>query len=189
MPDATTSWAGALVRLRAVEPADWEHFRRWDEDTESARFGYFVHMPVSEKTNQQFAEDVSRDSQDHNRRWIIETLAGEPAGSLNVHGAEPRNGTFEYGLTVAREHWGKGFGAEAITIVLRYYFDELRYQKVLSVVYSFNERSQRLHQKLGFVEEGRLRRAHYSNGELHDSILYGMLAEEFRDLHGRLTLA
>lgn len=184
-----TAWSGKLIRLRAVEPGDWEYFRRWDHDTEAARLGYRIHMPVSEHANREFAEQASKDSQDHNRRFMIETLAGEPVGSLNVHGTDPRDGTFEYGISLAREHWGKGYGREAILLVLRYYFDELRYQKALALVYSYNATSLAMHRKLGFVEEGRLRRAKYTNGEFHDSLLLGMLAEEFHDLHGHTTLA
>ncbi len=47
-------------------------------------------------------------------------------------------------------------------------------------MYAFNEPSIKLHEKLGFTLEGRVRRAHFSGGSYHDELLYGMTAEEFR---------
>ncbi len=80
------------------------------------------------------------------------------SGTINTHSCDPRHGTFGYGLAIAREHWRKGYASEAICLVLAYYFRELRYQKVTAHVYAFNEASIRLHEKLGFQLEGRLRR-------------------------------
>jgi RimJ/RimL family protein N-acetyltransferase len=50
---------------------------------------------------------------------------------------------------------------------------------VTAIVYSFNERSRRLHERLGFTLEGRLRRTAYTNGEHHDELYFGMMCEEF----------
>lgn len=66
---------------------------------------------------------------------------------------------------------------------MRYYFHELRYQKVTAIVYSFNGRSQRLHESLGFTLEGRLRRMAYTNGTLHDELYFGLTREEFDALY------
>lgn len=55
----------------------------------------------------------------------------------------------------------------------------LRYQKVTVYIYSFNERSMKIHESLGFQCEGRIRRAVYTNGNYYDEVLYGMTSEEF----------
>ena len=60
-----------------------------------------------------------------------------------------------------------------------YYFRELRYQKLMATVYSFNERSLRMHEKLGFTFEGRLRRTVFTNGRYYDQLYFGMTSEEF----------
>lgn len=59
---------------------------------------------------------------------------------------------------------------DTFSIVLRYYFHELRCQKATVIVYAFNERSKQLHEGLGFRLEGRLRRTVYTNGRLHDEL-------------------
>ena len=69
--------------------------------------------------------------------------------------------------------------SEAIRLVLRYYFDELGFQKCNVGVYSFNEASIRLHEKLGFTREGVQRRSIFTRGQYYDNILFGITAEEF----------
>ncbi|MGE5595861.1 MAG: GNAT family N-acetyltransferase [Hyphomicrobiales bacterium] len=182
-----SAWQGKLVRLRAIEPGDWEVFQAWDADTDANRHGWRVHFPRSAGATRAWAEQESRKERsdaDDTFRFVVETLDGVPVGSLNVHDADRLNGTFEYGINIAREHWAHGYAADAIIVVLRYFFRERRYQKANATVYAFNERSLALHRKLGFVEEGRLRRMHYTGGEYHDEYWFGMTAEEFEARYG-----
>lgn len=67
---------------------------------------------------------------------------------------------------------------------MRYYFQELRYQKVTIHIYSFNDASAKLHETLGFQLEGRLRRTIFTKGQYFDELLYGMTREEFIDRYG-----
>jgi RimJ/RimL family protein N-acetyltransferase len=113
---------------------------------------------------------------------VIERLDGEFVGTINTHHCDRRNGTFQYGLAIRREHWNRGYASEAIRLVLAYYFRELRYQKVNAHVFSFNKASRSLHKKLGFRQEGRLRRMVYTQGKHYDDIIFGLTAEEFAAL-------
>jgi len=65
---------------------------------------------------------------------------------------------------------------------MRYYFQELRYQKVTVHIYSFAEPSVKLHESLGFQLEGRIRRAVFTNGQYFDELIYGLTKEEFAAL-------
>ncbi len=176
-------WQGKLARLRAVEPDDWEKFFEWVEDTEFARYTDNVHFPASrEALKKRTAELALTEPKNHEFRWIIENLKGEFVGTINTHTCDSRTGTFRYGIAIRREHWHNGYASDAIRLVLAYFFHELRYQKVNVNVYAFNEVSLKLHQKLGFREEGRLRRMVYTNGTLYDDFILGMTVEEFDEL-------
>lgn len=89
--------------------------------------------------------------------------------------------SFSYGVAIRNEHQRKSYASEAIILVLRYYFQELRYQKVTTPVFSFNEASRRLHEQLGFQQEGRLRRKIFTRGQYFDEIVFGMTMEEFTE--------
>ena len=174
-------WQGQRVRLRGVEPSDWAVFQRWDQDTEIARLCYHIPFPRSEEGTQKFAADaaLAEPKGDTVRLMIVEALSGAPVGTINTFACDPRHGTFGYGVAIARERWRHGYASEAIRLLLAYYFRELRYQKVTAHVYSFNEPSIRLHEKLGFRLEGRLRRMVYTDSAYHDELVFGLTAEEF----------
>ena len=176
----TSIWQGKLVRLRAVEPGDWQAFFDWDQDTDVARWSYWIPFPrPQESTRKWTADQAASGDKNHQFRWVIENLAGEFVGALDTHSCDPRVGTFQYGIAVRREHWRNGYASEAIRIVLGYFFRELRYQKVNAHVYAVNEASLELHGKLGFREEGRLRRMVYTDGQHYDEVIFGLTVEEF----------
>lgn len=173
-------WTGELVRLRPAEERDYETFHRWDQDTEGARHGWQVNLPRTLEATRTWAQERARGEPGQDLAFlVIETLDGTAVGTMNIHSADRRNGTFEYGITVAREFQGHGYANEAIRLVLRFYFEQLRYEKANATVYAFNEPSLALHRKLGFTEEGRLRRMVFTNGAHHDELWFGMTAEEW----------
>jgi RimJ/RimL family protein N-acetyltransferase len=175
-------WQGARVRLRAVEPEDWQIFNQWDLDSDTARDCYWVPFPKSQEAARKWALDTSLAAPEGDVfRFVIENLEGEFVGTINTHDCDPRNGTFSYGLAIRREYQRQGYASEAIRLVLCYFFQELRYQKCTVGVYDFNEASIKLHEKLGFQHEGRTRRVYYTDGEYHDSLWLGMTCEEFEE--------
>lgn len=174
------AWVGDRVRLRSVRGEDWKLFHKNDDDTESARYGWRIQIPRSPEATRRWAEDLAHsNSNDDHAFWAIESLDGELVGSITSHSANLRHGTFSYGVAVFRDHWRRGYAQDAIRILLRHFFEERRYQKANAIVYSFNEPSMRLHERLGFQMEGRRRKMIYSGGEYHDEVLYGITRDEF----------
>ena len=176
----TTVWHGHRVRLRAIEPSDWETYVAWDLDSEQLRNVDAVPFPRSREATKRWAEqEATRAPTGDEFRFVIENEASEVVGDLTTHHCNPRAGTFAYGISIRRDHRNKGYAAEAITLVLRHYFEELRYQKVTVGGFGWNEPSIRLHAKLGFQQEGRLRRTVFTRGRFFDELIFGLTAEEF----------
>ena len=175
-------WQGEKVRLRGIEPSDAEFFFQWNLDSERARNLDFVWPPTSQASVTAWAEEQSKRKLENDTfHWVIENRDGEPVGSISTHDCDARNGAFSYGVDIASEYRGKGYASEAILLVLKYYFEELRYQKVTVPVHSNNQASIRLHEKLGFQREGTHRRIMYTQGQYVDVIWFGMTIEEFRN--------
>jgi RimJ/RimL family protein N-acetyltransferase len=181
----TDIWRGQLVRLRGLEPEDWEVHYAWDQDSETGRMLDHVWFPNSQARARGWAERTSTQSGDGDRfHFAIEDLTnGELVGSIDTHHCDPRVGAFSYGIGVVPERRRKGYASEAILLVARYYFQELRYQKMNAEVHDDNPASIALHERLGFTREGTQRRMVYTGGAYHDQILFGMTAEEFATLH------
>jgi RimJ/RimL family protein N-acetyltransferase len=177
-------WQGKLVRLRAIEPADAEAFFAWNQDSEVGRNLDFLWPPQSlEWVRRWVAEEAVRRPSGDEMRWIIENRAGEFVGSIDTHHCDRRTGCFRYAIAVRREQQRTGYASESILMVLRYFFEELRYQKVTVDIHADNLPSIALHERLGFVLEGRLRRMVFSGGKHLDELHYGMTAEEFEGLY------
>jgi RimJ/RimL family protein N-acetyltransferase len=75
---------------------------------------------------------------------------------------------------------GKGYGSEALLLMLDYGFGILNLHRIELNVFAFNERAIHTYEKLGFQREGVQRQALYYNHAYHDSILMSMLADEYR---------
>jgi RimJ/RimL family protein N-acetyltransferase len=172
-------WRGDRIRLRAIEQKDIEKEPE-EMDTEMERSVADIPFPSSREQDREGMEGMrKREPGSDAYAWIIETLDGQGVGFIHTFECDRRVGVFKYAISIHRDHRRCGYAREAITIVLRYYFRELGYQKLISMVYSYNERSIRMHEKLGFVFEGRLRRTVYTNGRHYDTIYFGMTNEEF----------
>ncbi len=87
--------------------------------------------------------------------------------------------TAEAGLFIGEEaDRGKGYGAEALGLLVDYGFQVLNLHSIMLRVFSFNERAIACYKKIGFQEFGRRRECYYLNGIYYDSIHMDLLKEE-----------
>lgn len=172
-------WRTRKVRLRSVEPADAERFYRWNLDSERARQLECIWVPRSLSALTAWVEQQARREFDgESYLWVIEN-AREPVGTISVHTCNRRVGTFSYGVDIEPRHRRHGYAREAISLILKFYFEELRYQKVTVSVHGDNWPSINLHEVLGFRLEGRLRRMVFTAGAHADEWWFGMTCEEY----------
>jgi len=85
----------------------------------------------------------------------------------------------ELGYWVGREHWGRGVATEAARAVLGHGFGTLGLHRIHAAYFAHNPRSGRVLEKLGMTHEGTLR-GHFNKwGRFVDSVVMGLLREEF----------
>ncbi len=174
-------WQGEKVRLRPIRLEDAESSFIGMLDSPSRQdLQLGVELPASlEGIRASLEKWVDCKESDGAVVFIIETLEGEDVGGLSLHSRDRKNGVFSFGVNVARQHRRKGYAEDAVRILLRYGFRERRFQKCNSACVDTNAASIALHKKLGFTEEGRVRRRWFYNGRYHDDVLFGMTVEEF----------
>lgn len=178
----TNFWQTGKIRLRAVEPGDAELFYRLNQEAAWGRNLDFLWPPTSRTAVAAWAEEQSKKRlEDDSYYWVIETLEGKAIGFIETHHCDRRAGTFSHALGIAPEHRRQGYARDALYLVLKYYFEELRYQKVTTPVHDFNAPSIRFHETLGFTLEGRHRRMGYTEGRYFDVLWFGMTIEEYRE--------
>lgn len=186
---STSIWVGDKIHLRCYEPADVE-FEISLDDSIDQRSGWKVFPPRSSAAQKAFVEEASLAKPEGDAVQLRLAIARREddaiVGSVNTHSIDMINGTFMFGVAVGAEHKGHGYAAEAVLLLMRYMFDERRFQKCWSGLWAYNAASAALHRKLGFVEEGRVRRHVFAGGEYHDALLFGMTDDEFHELYPAL---
>jgi RimJ/RimL family protein N-acetyltransferase len=171
---------GTKIRLRRIERSDIPTFVRWFNDPE-VRDGLLMYLPMSLASEEKWFEGHLQT--DH-LIFGIETLEGKLIGNLGVEHVDWKSRKAEIGAVIGeKEYWSKGYGTDAITTLLRFMFTEMNLHRVELKVYDYNQRAQRCYEKCGFVHEGRMRQAHFHNGQYHDELVMGVLREDFLKAH------
>jgi RimJ/RimL family protein N-acetyltransferase len=90
------------------------------------------------------------------------------------------NGFLRLGIGAVQDR-RKGYGSQALGMLLRYAFGELNLFRVTAVVPAYNDGALRLFQKFGFMEEIRRRQALNRDGQFWDLVSFGLLNSEWRE--------
>ena len=110
---------------------------------------------------------------------IVENSTSALVGFIGLHKINHRNGHAELGYFLGKEHWGKGYGSEAVKLALDYAFRWLNLRKVYARVCEPNVASIRVLEKNGFELVGRLRKHHHVPGYgFVDELIFERFREE-----------
>jgi RimJ/RimL family protein N-acetyltransferase len=139
---------------------------------------------MTEMAEQKYIEELGTSRAMTDARFVIEAINGEkskPIGSLGINGINSKDHNATFGIALGdKQYWSKGYGTEAARLIIRYGFEQLNLHRISSSAFSFNERSIKMHLKVGFREEGRRREAIFKNGDYYDEVIFGLLCEEWK---------
>lgn len=161
------------LSIRPVAPNDLDMIRGWRNDPKVASFMKSQHEITKDEHSRWFHKMAEVST---SYLMIVEE-AGLPIGFVNFSGAE-KAGIAEWGF-YASPLAEKGSGSKIGKAALDFAFHELQLHKLCGEVLVFNHGSIRLHEKLGFAQEGILRRHCLVNGEYHDLVVFGILRDEW----------
>jgi RimJ/RimL family protein N-acetyltransferase len=170
---------GELVYLSPVSPEDAELWALWLNDLEVA-------LPLGDEAYSLFtAEDQIRDvasiSSSHDHVFtIVERATDRPIGRCLLFALNRTDRAAEVGIFIGdKPSWGKGYGTEAMRLLLDYAFNLLNLNSIMLGAFAFNERAIRSYRSLGFKEIGRRREARIVGPAKYDAILMDLMADEF----------
>ena len=167
---------GAKVTLRAVERTDVPRLWELRNDAEIEQISSGVPRPRSTAEMEAWFDKLVADRDAH--VFVIES-DGRLVGQCNVREIDPVNRRAELGISLLAAEIGKGFGSDAVRVLLDYAFRHLNLHRVWLDTLATNERGLRAYKACGFTEEGRLRQHEWSDGRYEDLVLMGVLREEW----------
>jgi ribosomal-protein-alanine N-acetyltransferase len=100
-------------------------------------------------------------------------------GSIGVSGANRNHNRIEASYDLAEEYWGRGIMTRALKAVLKYSFEELKFNRIEAFAIAENVSSNKVLKKCGFLFEGNLRQHRFHNEKYIDIGIYSALRQEY----------
>ncbi len=177
--------AGNRVRLRGVREDDLPTLAKSEMDA-----GILVTLadrvvPPSEAAAKERIAKWSA-NEDDRLGFAIETL-DDPSvlvGHVGLWGWQTKDRCATIGIALGREHIGRGYGTDAMRVIVSYGFRELGLHRMQLGVAPFNPAGIRAYEKAGFAEEGRRREAVWHDGRWYDEVLMSVLKHEWAARQG-----
>jgi len=145
-----------------------------------------MYLPMTEMAEEKYIEELGTTRARSDTPFVIEVIEGnstKPIGTCGLHGINSKDNHATFGIAIGeKDYWSKSYGTEAARLLINYGFQQLNLHRISSTAVAFNERSTKLHKKIGFQEEGCSRQAWFKNGQYHDLVQFGILREEWRGL-------
>lgn len=171
---------GERIYLAALEREDCRTLYRTDEYDFAARTDRL--MFASLEGADKWFDDIQRDQNTKHVRLGIFLHSGGVIGDIALQDIDWHDAKCSLGQGIAAiARRGQGYGREAAALMLAYAFDNLGLERVEATTLSPNIAAQRSLEAAGFRLEGRQREAIRIGGARVDKLLYGMLANEYRN--------
>ncbi|OYW23447.1 MULTISPECIES: GNAT family N-acetyltransferase [unclassified Sphingomonas] len=164
------------VRLRPLVVDDAEAlFSVYGDPTAMMWWTHAAHESVEQTREQLARNDLARDW----RSWAITRHGDDRAiGTAAAH--EERQGrVIEIGYSLAPAYWGTGLAREAVTALIDYLFTVEGHRRIFADTDPDNSASNGLLTRLGFTLEGRLRGEWETHIGVRDSLIWGLLRDEW----------
>lgn len=102
-------------------------------------------------------------------------------GTCTLHKLHLNSRRAEIGYALGRPYWRQGYMSEALTVLIDYAFESLNLNRLEADIDPRNAASEKLLERLGFLKEGLLRQRWIVDGEVSDSVFYGLLRSEWHN--------
>jgi len=167
---------GSKIILRPIEEKDIEKFYSWRNDPEIKNKALMHPFPVTRKLEKDWFEGIS--STKDNRLVFLSIDCKETNELIGFVKLFDINWIYRFcyfGIVIGdKSAQGKGFGLEASKLMIDYAFNILNLEKILLEVVESNSPAIKVYEKLGFEEEGRLKRQVYLDGGWKDVLIMSL---------------
>jgi RimJ/RimL family protein N-acetyltransferase len=167
---------GTKCYLSPIDVDDAEKFTEWLNDLEFTVYLPFYSKIINTDSEREILNNISKG---HNYS-IIDIEKNELIGNCGFTKLDHLNQTGKVGIFIGnKNYWNKGYGSEAMTLLLDYGFKALNLHNISLEVLSFNERAIKSYKKVGFTNMGKSREVIRRGNETYDLIYMDILCDEF----------
>jgi len=175
----TRTLDGERIQLRRHDPKNYDLYAEWYGDPEVWNLTSWARSPLGRSAVKRLFKEREMSTTDDSFA-IHPNGESEPVGVVSLMNLSEANLSTELSVIVGRpDNRSHGYGAEAIAMIVRYAFEDLGLNRVGLSVFDFNDAAIATYERLGFVHEGRLRRAVKREDGFRDALLMSVLRDEW----------
>lgn len=168
---------GERVYLAPMIMENLEKYTEWMNDFETTDY---IGTSSSVTTLEGERSWLERNIDNDGMFCIVEKESDKLIGNIGLKDINHLHRTATLGIFIGdKECRNKGYGTDAIKLLLDYGFNYLNLKNIKLDVFEFNQRAKACYEKCGFKEYGRRRKCYFLNGKYYDRIEMDILAEEF----------
>ncbi len=167
---------GTKCYLSIMNIDDAEQFTVWLNDMELTNYLRFSSSVITVESEKEILKTLSQE----NTYSIIDMETDKLIGSVGLERIDHLNQSAEIGIFIGdRDYWNKGFGQEALSLLINYAYKRLNLHNIYLNAYSFNLRAISCYKKIGFSIIGERREILLRDGKYHNIVLMDLLPSDF----------
>lgn len=172
---------GENIILREFRSEDLSAMRGWVNDPDVTRYlsPRYYGRPQTWEQTEEYLRSILNGNSGGVDFVVAEKEKLRYMGQVSLFLLDYTARSAEMAIVLSGEHIGRGYGVEALRLLLKYAFEQMNLNRVYLTVSAENARAIRAYEKAGFVHEGCWRSARFADGHYQDVILMGILRDEY----------
>ncbi|KYH29616.1 MULTISPECIES: GNAT family N-acetyltransferase [Clostridium] len=164
---------GEKVCLRAYREEDIARATELVNDKELKKFLVNgIPFPMTQWEEEEWIRSQKGNENGEYNFAIEDIKTGKYIGGCGIHKVNWLSRVATVGIMIGdKNYWGKGYGTDAMKVLMKFIFEDMNMNKIRLSVFSFNERAKRCYEKCGFQVEGILKKEIFKEGKYYDEII------------------
>ena len=173
------SFVGDKIYLRPVTEDDVVNAYYWNVQSEPQRIScHPINFMSASDVVEAYRKRTIPPSEGIRKFAVVRCDDKVTVGIITFFGYNSQNRSVELGLIIDPDEQRKGYGREALCLLIKYLFKHRGLNKVYAQTAGFNEAAIKLMESMGFKKDAILRDHYFLKGEFHNGFIYSLLQFE-----------
>ncbi|MEG2017781.1 MAG: GNAT family N-acetyltransferase [Clostridium sp.] len=167
--------------LRRITESDVKNIFEIYSDPETARFDWYYPIESMDKVTKIIDSFEEGYEEKEEITWgVVRKDDNKLIGYCCLGDFQEGSRSCEIGYGFNREYWNKGYGTEAVQIMVKFAFEEMNINRIAGTVTLGNDASIKVLKKCGFQQEGIFSQRTFMKGEFVDDVILAILMEDYK---------